>query len=207
MSRLLLFSFLLIILISAVYTLQLYLDDNIIDQKSEIKSIEKEETSIVEPVKDFKARITKKPFGILITPETSPIQPERFSGYHTGVDVEYGDVKDDVVVLAVADGLVKYSGWVVGYGGVIAIRHQINNKEYLAVYGHLNPATLITKGKVIKGEQIGILGQENSTETDNERKHLHFALYIGKDLNLKGYVEVQNQLSDWINPMIIFFSK
>lgn len=204
MLRLLLFSFLLISLISAFYILQLYSDNNITSQKPVIKSIEKKEINIVAPVKDFKARITKKPFGIFITPETSPIQPERFSGFHTGVDVEYEDVEDDVAVLAIADGLVKYSEWVAGYGGVIAIRHQINNKEYLAVYGHLNPVTLITKGKVIKGEQIGILGQGNSPETDGERKHLHFALYLGKDLNLKGYVEVKDQLLDWIDPMTIF---
>jgi len=32
---------------------------------------------------------------IYITPQTSPVQPERFTGYHTGVDVEYNDIKSE----------------------------------------------------------------------------------------------------------------
>jgi hypothetical protein len=36
-----------------------------------------------------KAGLQKKPFGIYITPENSPVQPENFTGYHTGIDVEY----------------------------------------------------------------------------------------------------------------------
>jgi hypothetical protein len=46
----------------------------------------------VPPVPGFPEEITKKPFGIFINPETSPVQPERFRGYHTGVDVEVVDV-------------------------------------------------------------------------------------------------------------------
>ena len=42
-------------------------------------------------------RITKKPFGIFITTQNSPVQPERFSGYHTGVDVEYKDAEGRIV--------------------------------------------------------------------------------------------------------------
>lgn len=40
------------------------------------------------PLTDAAARITKKPFGIFITPQNSPVQPERFSGFHTGTDFE-----------------------------------------------------------------------------------------------------------------------
>ena len=39
-----------------------------------------------EPIGQTEERITKKPFGIKISPENSPISPERFSGYHTGID-------------------------------------------------------------------------------------------------------------------------
>jgi hypothetical protein len=33
-------------------------------------------------------RVAKKPFGIFITPQSSPVQPEHFRGYHTGADFE-----------------------------------------------------------------------------------------------------------------------
>ncbi len=205
-------SFLLCLLIGLIlvaYIRQLSLtSDNLGDQKSAVEpaeKVEEKEANVVAPVKEFETRITKKPFGIFITPATSPIQPERFSGYHTGVDVEYGDVEEEVAVLAMADGLVEHTGWVSGYGGLVAIRHLIDGKKYLAIYAHLNPARLVAQGKsVTKGEQIGILGQGNTPETDGERKHLHFALYTGSDFNLKGYVETPDQLSVWVDPIIIF---
>ncbi len=170
----------------------------------ENESVE-QEADLIAPVKEFESRITKKPFGIFITPETSPVQPERFRGYHTGVDVEYDDVEEEVPVRAMADGLVEYSGWVSGYGGLVAIRHLVGNQRYLAIYGHLNPTSLVAQGQnVVKGEQIGILGRGNTSETDGERKHLHFALYLGGDLNLAGYVDFPDQLSAWLDPMVLF---
>src|SRR5579871_4518385 len=54
--------------------------------------------AMVEPAKDFLQRVTKKPFGIYVTPTDSPVQPERFTGYHTGADGEYGDITADVPV-------------------------------------------------------------------------------------------------------------
>lgn len=162
---------------------------------------ENQEISVVAPIKEFNSRITKKPFGIFITPETSPIQPERFKGYHTGVDVEYDDVEREVEIFAIADGVVEYSGRVNGYGGLLAIRHLVDGKEYLAIYGHLDSASLVAKDdNVARGQQIGILGKNFSIETDGERKHLHFALYIGSGLNLKGYVNTEEELLSWVDP-------
>jgi hypothetical protein len=80
-------------------------------------------SKLVEPTKNFVQRVTKKPFGILIDKKTSPVQPERFSGYHTGADAEYADVKTDVPVVAIADGTVEYANTVDGYGGVIAVTY------------------------------------------------------------------------------------
>lgn len=161
--------------------------------------------SVVLPIGQFFERITKKPFGIYITPKISPVQPERFTGYHTGADVEYQDVTGTVPVQAIADGIVERSGWVSGYGGMLAIRHNIDGQKYLAIYGHLNPASLIANGQsVVKGEQIGILGLGFSRETDNERRHLHFALYPGSDINIKGYVQSAKELINWIDPVKFF---
>jgi len=156
----------------------------------------------IEPVDEFYSRISKKPFGIYITPQTSPVQPEKFTGYHTGVDVEYEDSGDEeVVIRAISDGIVVRSAWVSGYGGMLAILH----KDYIVIYGHLNPATLpdINK-KVFKGDNIAILGKGYSNETDGERKHLHFAIYTGPDINARGYVATKTELGKWVDPVEFF---
>jgi len=157
--------------------------------------------TLMEPIADFQNRITKKPFGILITPQTSPVQPEKFTGYHNGVDVEYQDIETEVPVFAIADGQVIYTGNVNGYGGVVAIKHHINGQNYVAIYGHLNPNSLVKNNtNVIAGQKIGILGIGYSSETDGERKHLHFSLKLGDDLDLTGYVKNKSDLDKWINP-------
>lgn len=157
------------------------------------------------PVGDFKNRITKKFFGTYVTPNNSPVQPEKFTGYHTGVDVEYSDVATDVPVYAIADGTVLLARWASGYGGVIAIQHKINGQSVIAIYGHVNPEQLPKVGqKVAKGQKIDILGKGYSHETDGERKHLHLGLVKGTTFTLLGYVQNKPQLSAWIDPMTVF---
>ncbi|MFA6467034.1 MAG: M23 family metallopeptidase [Patescibacteria group bacterium] len=184
--------------------------DNTNLEESPVEDIEDEldvvKKELVEPVADFSTRISKKPFGIYISPDNSPVQPEKFTGYHTGVDVEYGDLAEDTIpVLAIADGEVLRSAWVSGYGGMLAIRHQIEGKSYIVIYGHLSPNSLAKLGqKVSAGDIIGNLGQAYSQETAGERKHLHLAIYTGSDINVKGYVARQSDLSLWLDPVEFF---
>ena len=157
--------------------------------------------NLYEPVKDFKQRITKKPFGIFVTPTSSPIKPERFRGYHTGTDSEYGDITTAVPVNAVQDGTVVYSGYVSGYGGVLILTGNINNQPVRFLHGHLNPSQLTPINTTVSAnQQIGILGKGYSKETDFERKHLHFAIIKGTTNNFLGYVQNKNELSNWIDP-------
>jgi len=153
------------------------------------------------PINDFKSRITKKSFGTYVEPGNSPVSLERFRGYHTAVDVEYEDVETEVPVVAITDGMVEYRNYVSGYGGVIIIRHQIANQEILTLYGHLKLETIINEREVKKGQQIGILGQGYTKETDQERKHLHFGMIKGNKLNLRGYVQTKAELDGWYNPL------
>ncbi|MCL4383877.1 M23 family metallopeptidase [Patescibacteria group bacterium] len=156
-------------------------------------------TGYVEPVAGFKQRATKKLFGTYVTPQHSPVQPERFMGYHTGVDAEYGDVTGTVPVMAIAEGKVIYSKWVSGYGGVIVIQHP----EFLGLYGHV--VSSVNVGQEVKrGQQIAVLGKAYSVETDGERKHLHLGIIKGNHLNLLGYVQDKSLLSQWIDPMTLF---
>ena len=162
-----------------------------------------ETTEVLEkiyPIAEFKERITKKSFGDYISPKNSPIQPERFAGFHTGVDIEYGDGEGDVEVVAACDGEIVLRRWVSGYGGTIGLKCQINDIDYYLVYGHLAINSILNKTKVVKGEKLAILGKEFSQETDYERKHLHFGI-SQNSLDIRGYVQNENELEKWINPL------
>jgi len=161
--------------------------------------------ALIEPVDGFADRITKKPFGIYITPETSPVHPDRFTGYHTGVDAEYENVVEDVPVRAIDDGTVVLSRISSGYGGVLVIRHAINGVAVFALYGHLDPASLPAVGtRVRQGQNIGILGEGGGEETDGARKHIHFAMLKKEILDVRGYVLDEAELADWYDPLDFF---
>ena len=175
---------------------------NVNNELDETKEPPVEETVLIEPVNEFKERITKKPFGIYVTPANSPVQPENFNGYHTGVDVEYEDVDDVVIVRAVTAGKVVSAKWVSGYGGVLILRHEINGEELLVLYGHLDPDLMITiNAEVLAGQQIGVLGEGGTNETDGERKHLHLSFIKGTEVNLRGYVSSESELNAWYDPL------
>ena len=162
-------------------------------------------SSLAEPVADFRARVTKKPFGIYITPQNSPVSPERFTGYHTGADAEYTDISADVPVYAVADGTVVLSRTASGYGGVFMIEITLDGAKHTILYGHIRPSSLPKVGqKVTKGEQLALLGTGYSSETDGERRHLHFAILADNSLTITGYVSSKNQLSSWLDPLNYF---
>ncbi len=165
--------------------------------------------NLEEPVAGFKERITKKPFGIYITPETSPVQPDKFTGYHVGVDAEFTDTQEDVPVVAVADGIILVRAYAPGYGGVVVVRHILNGVPVLALYGHLDPASFLPSAisQVTAGSQIGILGDDHSEETDGTRKHLHFSLQLDRDdekIDFRGYVKTEEELSNWLNPLDLY---
>lgn len=161
---------------------------------------------LVPPVQGFFEGITLKKFGTYITPANSPVQPERFTGYHAGVDAEFTDQPNvDIPVLSVAPGTVELARWVSGYGGVMVIRHEISNLTFLALYGHLRLSSLPAIGDTVgRGQQIAVLGQAGSNDTDGERKHLHFAVLKGQAVDLRGYVQTQGELSAWYDPVQFF---
>ena len=169
------------------------------------ESIPQEEVALAEPTPEFQSRITKKRFGTYVTPSNSPVQPERFTGYHNAVDVEYDDVANDVPVFAVADGEIVSARTADGYGGVFAMTFSHEGKQYVALYGHIRPSTLPKVGTAVKkGGRVGVLGTGFTSETDNERKHLHFAVRPGTSVDIRGYVSSESQLSGWIDPLSLY---
>ncbi|OHA53787.1 MAG: hypothetical protein A2991_00885 [Candidatus Terrybacteria bacterium RIFCSPLOWO2_01_FULL_58_14] len=59
-------------------------------------------------------------------------------------------------------------------------------------------------GIVAAGERIGVLGAGDTSETDGERKHLHFAILKDGAVDLRGYVQNQSELSLWYDPFTFF---
>lgn len=155
------------------------------------------------PINKASQRITMKPFGIKVSPTNSPVQPEKFSGYHTGTDFETTtDEKDTVIAIsAICDGTVLLKRVISGYGGVLIQSCHYNDQPITVLYGHLASKSITVKvGDKLKPQQtIGHLGQGYSTETDGERKHLHLGIHRGNAIELKGYVPNQNDLNQWID--------
>lgn len=153
------------------------------------------------PIDNFLDGITLKPFGIKIDPATSPVQPERFSGYHVGADSEVPEGAETTEVRAIATGTVLQSRQASGYGGVVVIEHKINDQRVLGIYGHVDPERLPKVGTTVQaGERIGYLGRGYSTETDGERPHLHLGLYRGAGVSIAGYVQSRAALQYWLDP-------
>ena len=158
---------------------------------------------ISEPIANALARVTKKPFGIYVSPVFSPVSPERFTGYHTGVDFETtsNEQNVDVPIYAICPGKLLLKKIASGYGGVINESCTIAGQAVTVTYGHLRLASITKKiGQTFEqGEQIGVLGKGYSTETDGERKHLHLGIHKGAAAVISGYVANFSDLKQWIN--------
>jgi murein DD-endopeptidase MepM/ murein hydrolase activator NlpD len=156
-----------------------------------------------EPLAKALMRVTKKPFGIYITKKTSPVQPEKFSGFHTGVDFETTDEeqKIDVAIYVVCDGPLKTKKSATGYGGIAVQGCKIENKDVTVIYGHLRLSSVTTKlGAELKaGDKLGVLGTGFSSETSGERKHLHLGIHLGPGISILGYVQDKTALSQWLD--------
>ena len=156
------------------------------------------------PIANALERITKKPFAIYITPQNSPVSPEKFKGYHTGTDFEtFADEQNiEVPIFAACDGKLILKKYASGYGGVIVQSCQLDGQNITVLYGHLRLNSVTLKvGDVITGmQQLGVLGDGYSAETDGERKHLHLSMHKGTKIVLLGYVQNEKDLSDWLNP-------
>lgn len=110
------------------------------------------------------------------------LRTDPFSGrrvHHSGVDFA-GKMGSDVV--AVAAGVVTYSGKRSGYGNLVEINH---GKGYSTRYGH-NSENLVKVGDTIKkGDVIARMG----TTGRSTGPHVHFeVLYNGRAVNPKKYI-------------------
>lgn len=156
-------------------------------------------------------RYTERPklltFGLHVTPnpDQNPIDPpERFTGYHTALDLEIFDEEKDleVPIFAICSGKIIYRAIVGGYGGVI-VQQCVYKKEPITVlYGHLDLASATKQfgQNLAAGQLIAYLGDHKSFETSDTRKHLHLGIHKGPEVELSGYVQNSQGLEEYINP-------
>lgn len=114
------------------------------------------------PVQNGSGRITSK-FGFRKDPFTSSRK------FHTGVDIAHWP---STPVIASADGVVEFSGYLGGFGRVIKIKH---NYGFTTLYAHLLRSYVTEGQRVTKGQVIGAIG--NSGRATGY--HLHYELRIG----------------------------
>lgn len=155
------------------------------------------------PISNAKIRITKKPFGIYITPQSSPIKPEKFTGYHTGTDFETmaQEKKEAVSVYSFCTGKIRAKQIVSGYGGVIVQDCAIEGQTATVLYGHIDirKSNVQISQEVKGGERLSVLAQAYSQYSGGERKHLHLGIHRGSSIDYRGYVQNKSELLDWID--------
>ncbi|MBD3284971.1 peptidoglycan DD-metalloendopeptidase family protein [candidate division WOR-3 bacterium] len=97
---------------------------------------------------------------------------------HCGVDISN---LRGTPVIATADGVVSYTGWISGYGNVIKIEHG-NCIE--TVYAHLSEIFVEVGDEVERYSLIGAMGATGRTVGT----HLHYEVRVaGKAVNPEGY--------------------
>lgn len=157
----------------------------------------------ISPINNALSRITKKPFGIYISPTNSPITPEKITGYHTGVDFETFPIEqnEDISIVAICDGKLLEKKQARGYGGMIIQSCSLEDSPITIIYGHVRLSSVKNSiGEILKtGNFLGFLGTGYSTETDGERKHLHLGIHRGEKIDTRGYVQMESELENWID--------
>ena len=101
---------------------------------------------------------------------------------HTGIDI--GNAPTGTPVVAAADGVVTYAGWLGGYGNCVMISH---GNGVVTLYGHGNKVLTSVDTQVKQGDVIMELGSTgNSTGP-----HCHFEVRInGNYTNPLNFVKV-----------------
>jgi murein DD-endopeptidase MepM/ murein hydrolase activator NlpD len=100
--------------------------------------------------------------------------------YHQGLDIA-GPA--DTVIMAAADGTVRYSGWAAGYGRMVIIDH---GNGVSTLYGHASKTLVKAGDRIGRGRPIAYMG----TTGRATGPHLHYEVWShGRPVNPMGYMK------------------
>lgn len=118
------------------------------------------------------------PFGYRISPFGMS------SEFHSGLDIAN---TPGTSILATADGVVRHSSWVTGYGLGVLIDHGFG---YSTMYAHLSESLVREGKKVKKGQIIGKMGATGTTTGC----HLHYEVWEnGLPKDSMKYLRIKNK--------------
>ena len=124
-------------------------------------------TPSIKPAKNY--RITSS-FGYRLSP---------FPSYHYGMDLA-GKANSPIYVTA--DGVVRQTGWALGYGQAVLVDHSFG---YSTLYGHLADIRVKKGDRVKRGQVIASMG----TTGRSTGVHLHYEVWKdGTPVNPKNYL-------------------
>ena len=110
-------------------------------------------------------------------------------------------------VKSICDGEVVFNGEINGFGsfnpntkgGVIILKHQIRDKIFYSLYGHISRIETLKLGRQVKeGDIIGYVNKYTSSGVPCS--HLHFCIWYDKSYPPVPYGYV-NKLVFWVNPL------
>jgi murein DD-endopeptidase MepM/ murein hydrolase activator NlpD len=117
--------------------------------------------------------VLTSPFGNRTSPFTNTID------FHAGIDLA---AREGTPVLATGDARVAFAGrfplsrnvrwW--RYGNVVVLRH---GERYVSIYAHLQEITVARGSQLVRGEQLGTVGNTGWSTSP----HLHYEVRIADD--------------------------
>jgi len=135
-------------------------------------------------------------------------------GFHVGYD--YGCPIGEPV-FAITDGEVIFCRTDIGGfgglypnrpGGCVMIKHELDGKAFISLYGHILIADTIGTGLIVKkGQQIGTIA--NFISNKDSLPHLHFGIYYSNKIPPNdtsrgigwGYVKDEKDMKGWVDPL------
>lgn len=126
----------------------------------------------IQPISNKNLKSTASGYGWRIDPIYGT------SRFHSGMDFS---ANIGTAVYATGDGTVVKSGWEKGYGNLIIINHGFG---YQTWYAHLSKSLVRAGQKVVRGEEIGKVGNTGKSTGP----HLHYEVHVkGKVVNPINY--------------------
>jgi murein DD-endopeptidase MepM/ murein hydrolase activator NlpD len=140
---------------------------------------------------EIEEKLTNEEYMLDHTPSITPTEGHLSSGFgyridpflhcikmHTGVDISN---EPGTPILASADGIVSFIGYLSGYGLTVKIDH---GNEIQTLYGHLSEFYVHEGQSVLRGDVIGTMGNTGRSTGP----HLHYEVRVaGRPVNPKGY--------------------